>query len=67
LQNNPIKAEFLGSNAEELSMIFKESFLDVPLSRLKEDLPIAVLKYRAGSLNSRKSMVSPFLPKGNVV
>lgn len=63
LKNNPMEVEFLGSNAEELSMIFKESFLDIPQKKSKKDLPIAVLRYKAGSLNSRKAMVSPFLPK----
>lgn len=62
LKNNPMEVEFLGSNADELSLIFKESFLDIPQKKQKKDLPIAVLKYKAGSLNSRKAMVSPFLP-----
>jgi hypothetical protein len=63
LKNNPIEVEFLGSNAEELASIFKESFLDIPQKRVKKDLPIAVLRYKAGSLNSRKAMISPYLPK----
>jgi len=63
LKDNPLEVEFLGSNAEELSLIFKESFFDIPQKKVKKDLPIAVLKYKAGSLNSRKAMVSPFLPQ----
>ncbi len=63
LKNNPLEVEFLGANADELAMIFKESFLDIPQKKSKKDLPIAVLRYKAGSLNSRKAMVSPFLPK----
>jgi hypothetical protein len=63
LKNNPLEVEFLGANADELSLIFKESFLDIPQKKSKKDLPIAVLRYKAGSLNSRKAMVSPFLPK----
>lgn len=62
LKDNPLALEFLGSNAEEFALIFKESFLDIPHKIVKKNLPIAVLKYRAGSLNSRKAMVSPFLP-----
>lgn len=62
LKNNLLEVEFLGPNADELAMIFKESFLDIPQKKVKKDLPIAVLKYKAGSLNSRKAMVSPFLP-----
>lgn len=63
LKNNSLEVEFLGSNADELSLIFKESFLDIPQTRTKGNLPIAVLRYKAGSLNSRKAMISPFLPK----
>lgn len=62
-QENTMEVEFHGSNAGELELIFKESFLKIPQRKVKKDLPIAVLKYRAGSLNSRKAMVSPFLPK----
>lgn len=62
LKNNLLEAEFLGANGEELASIFKESFLEIPMKKLKKNLPIAVLKYRAGSLNSRKAMVSPYLP-----
>ncbi len=62
LKNNPLQVEFLGANGDELAAIFKESFFDIPQKRVKKNLPIAVLKYRAGSLNSRKAMVSPFLP-----
>ncbi len=63
LKNNPVTIELLGANANALEMIFKESFQESKLKRVKELLPIAVLKYKAGSLNSRKAMVSPFLPK----
>ncbi len=62
LKENPMEAEFSGENAEELALIFKESFTDVPKVIGKKGLPIAILRYKAGSLNSRKAMVSPFLP-----
>ncbi len=62
LKDNPMTVEFLGENGPELSLIFKESFLDIPHIFAPRGLPIAVLHYRAGSLNSRKAMVSPFLP-----
>ena len=62
-----MEVEFPGSNAEELQDIFKESFLPIPCSTRSspkgEDLPIAVLHFKAGSINSRKSMVSPYLPR----
>ncbi|PIS02032.1 MAG: hypothetical protein COT85_07790 [Chlamydiae bacterium CG10_big_fil_rev_8_21_14_0_10_42_34] len=63
LQKNDLEVEFLGSNADDLASIFKESFLDIPHKKLKKNLPIAVLKYKAATLNSRKAMVSPYLPK----
>lgn len=62
VKNHPFQVEFLGSNAEELSLIFKESFLEIPQKRTKGNLPIAVLRYKAGTINSRKAMVSPYLP-----
>lgn len=64
LKVGPVEVEFLGSNAKELAQIFRESFSKIEHKVAKGDLPIAVLKYKAGSLNSRKAMVSPFLPKG---
>lgn len=63
LKEGGLEVEFLGSNADELSAIFKESFLEIPQKRTKKDLPIAILRYKAGALNSRKAMVTPFLPK----
>ncbi len=62
LKNNPMEVEFLGDNANELSQIFKESFDPIPQKISKQGLPIAILRYLAGSLNSRKAMISPFLP-----
>ena len=54
--------EFLGSNAAELSQIFTESFLPVPHKTTDKNFPIAVIHYTAGTLNSRKAMISPYLP-----
>lgn len=62
LKDNPLEVEFLGDNGQELALIFKESFFDIPQKTVKRNLPIAVLQFKAGSLNSRKAMVSPFLP-----
>ncbi|WP_420422106.1 hypothetical protein [Simkania sp.] len=60
--------EFLGENAKELSQVFKESFLKAPHKMpdpkaSKEALPIAILRFDAGRLNSRKGLIAPFLPK----
>lgn len=62
LKDNPMEVEFLGDNAEVLDQIFQESFVNIPRKRRNQGMPIAVLRYKAGSLNSRKAMVSPFLP-----
>ena len=64
LKNNPLELEFLGDNAADLSELFKESFIEVTevKDHHQKQIPIAVLKYNAGSLNSRKAMISPFLP-----
>ena len=62
-----MEVEFLGENAEELESIFKESFLAIPRVKTKqkkgESLPLAILHFKAGTINSRKAMVSPYLPK----
>jgi hypothetical protein len=62
LQDNPLEVEFLGDNAKVLEGAFKESFLPIPMKKANRKLPIAVLRFNPGSLNSRKSMVSPYLP-----
>jgi hypothetical protein len=65
--NNDVQVEFLGENAGAMDQIFKESFSGASkverATGKKQSLPIAVLTYRAGSLNSRKAMISPYLPK----
>jgi len=61
-----LEVELLGSQAGELSKIFKESFLDIPhkISLKKgKGLSLAILRYPAGAINSRKAMISPYLPK----
>ncbi len=62
LVNNSLDAEFLGENAEEMMQIFRESFREIPLKKSDGRLPMAVLHVNPGSLNSRKALVSPFLP-----
>ncbi len=61
-ETHPMEVEFQGKNAEELAQIFRESFKPIPAKTTKGKLPIAILKVRAGSLNSRKAMISPHLP-----
>lgn len=62
VENSPMEVVFLGANGAELQQIFKESFKQVTFKTSKGALPIAVLKVQAGSLNSRKAMISPYLP-----
>jgi len=66
-QQSETEVEFLGDNAEDLDLIFTESFNPIARKKkareAKQKLPIAVLRYKAGSINSRKAQVSPFLPK----
>jgi hypothetical protein len=57
-----------GEGREELDLLFRESFL--PIERIHasdgesaQRFSIAVLRYRAGAINSRKAQISPFLPK----
>jgi len=61
--NHPMEVEFLGENAKELKQIFEESFKPIPARAIKEKLPIAVLKFKAGSINSRKALITPYLPQ----
>ncbi len=62
-KENPVEVEIFGPRSSELESIFKESFLRVPYQIKESSESLVVIYYRAGSLNSRKAMVSPFLPK----
>ena len=65
LQKDGLSVEYYGDKAREYDQIFTESFLQIPKKVVTEmgSLPIAVLKYKAGLINSRKAMISPYLPK----
>ncbi len=45
--------------------LFKRNFLAIENVKVREDgeRPVAILRFKAGSLNSRKAMVSPYLPR----
>jgi hypothetical protein len=68
LVNNPMNVEFFGTKAREYEAIFNESFLAIPKKIVAEkgEISLVVLKYRAGSINSRKAVISPCLPKLSV-
>ncbi len=65
LKNQTLELFFPGDNSAELALLFKES---LPYAVQQEarhpdsTLGLAILRFRAGLLNSRKAMVSPFLP-----
>jgi hypothetical protein len=65
VQRSGLDAEFFGGRAKDYEQIFRESFLSVPKKVIpgKKELPIVVLKYQAGLINSRKAMIVPYLPK----
>jgi len=62
---HPMDVEFLGDKDQTLSQIFTESFFQISqkTSTIKTPAPVAILRYKAGLLNSRKAMISPYLPK----
>lgn len=56
----------LPTNADELAQLFSQNFHHFPI--IKDDeaaagLPIIILRFKAGTVNSRKSMITPFLPR----
>jgi hypothetical protein len=64
-KENFVEVTFLGKDTKVLEKIFLES--NFPVSKINyrriKTLSFAVLHYRAGSINSRKTMISPYLPK----
>jgi hypothetical protein len=66
VQKVPIDVEIIGPLAEERKIIFTQNFAKARriVANVTKDGPtIAYLRYQAGAINSRKSQVSPFLPK----
>ncbi len=63
LAKNPITVEFLGDHPKDLEQIFSESFPEVKIHKIHQKLPVVVLRFKAGLLNSRKAMISPYLPR----
>lgn len=62
VQQNAKEVEFLDLQQNELQQIFKESFLPVKFIENDKGLNIAVLRYTAGAINSRKNYITPCLP-----
>lgn len=67
VQENEMTVQFLGPNAQELDQIFEQNFpkaVRKPFGEKEpQGLPIAILRYKAGSINSRKAQISPYLPR----
>lgn len=64
--NNQMELELCGPNAEIFNEIFYRNFQQVVIRKAENwqnGLPIAILSFKAGSINSRKSMISPYLPR----
>lgn len=62
---NKMKVDFLGKDTQELQQIFSRNFKTALKGKLlpEKKFSLAVLRFIAGSLNSRKSMITPYLPK----
>ncbi|MBS4169127.1 hypothetical protein [Parachlamydia sp. AcF125] len=63
--DNQLKLEIQGSQAAQLGLIFLNHFSQVPLvyTHENQEQTLAILRFRAGSINSRKAMISPYLPR----
>lgn len=65
VQKGMLSVEFYGDRAAEYAQIFAENLIPIPQKVISEKgaPSIAVLKYTAGLINSRKAMISPYLPR----
>jgi len=57
-----IHVEVFGKTATLFKLIFEESFIQCPVEAKRGPDHFAVIYHSAGILNSRKTMISPFLP-----
>ena len=64
IKEKVIKIEVQDEENGHLERIFRHNFLQIPIATTSEKKEnIAVIYVKAGTLNSRKSMVSPYLPR----
>lgn len=66
LNDTSMSVEFFGPMAEEYQKIFEENFIQIPMKisdKQVSDIPPIILRFRASALNSRKSMVTPYIPR----
>ncbi|MFI5343938.1 MAG: hypothetical protein ACHQUC_06935 [Chlamydiales bacterium] len=63
---NQTSLEFFGKEAIEFVQIFNQHFPHIHVTSSLGDMPnetVAVFRFDAGKLNSRKAMITPFLPR----
>lgn len=64
ISNNLLSLDCVGSDADVYARIFEHNFIALPHhSEKNAQNTLAILGYTAGSINSRKSMISPYLPR----
>lgn len=62
VRGKSIQAEFLDANTKIYQQVFQDTVPEIAVTVHDEGLVMAILKIAAGSMNSRKSMISPYLP-----
>ena len=63
INQKALELELLNDKKGKMEKIFQHNFLPLPVTKTPYNQDFAVIYLKAGSLNSRKSMVSPFLPR----
>ena len=66
ITNNEVDVELCGPNAELLKVLFEKYFAGISCKiadSADQGLPIAIVRYNAGSINSRKAMITPHIPR----
>ena len=67
VQNIDMRVEFFGENWQELREAFMQNFPVATMSPVTDHpmqgLPISILYFKPGTLNSRKAQITPYLPR----
>lgn len=62
---NDLSLEFRGASAQKLEEVFARNFIKIAKKTMvmkPKEPSLVILSYRAGTLNSRKAMITPYLP-----
>jgi hypothetical protein len=62
VRGNQMSLALLGENCDRLAEIFTHHFGEIEVKAIDQGIPMAVLYCRAGSINSRKTAITPYLP-----